>query len=378
MAKWITVAIVAALFFSAGLFAGHSVPFTKALATAPTAKINSGPASAVQKTTSEVTMESSVPNDANPASFVSHAAPVDSAEFRTAEMIEESTAGREHRAAIQNLIRQHFPDMDADVAEIWVETYAEMSLDEIIFILQQKRSASNEIGTGASLPDLLVTELLASNPEQTVDVAVRMVKSNLQSAYALGFRRMVVLPEAISDPESLTDEEKRCTPTTSFRSFESGPLVRSPIATHVALTKESSVMFLLEGNRLTRRGDFRLLKDRRLGVVSRCGEMASAESTPIPEDATEVQIAADGTIHFENATGETGQAGRIAVCSVTDLENLQSDDGVFFTVSDHGAVTMREDAADFLLTNTLEQANVDRSYENSLLAHLKLLSDPSL
>ena len=371
MAKWITVAIVAALLFSAGLFAGNSVPFTKALATAPTAKSSPGPADAVPKTERDIRVESAATDDFMPISFIRRASSEDSAEVRTAEMAEDRTADKEHRTAIQNLIRQRFPDTDADVAEVWVDAYAEMSLDEVSFILEQKRSAS--IGSGLSLPHSLMTEALTSNPEQTVDVAVRMVMTNLRSAFSPGFRRMVVLPEAIGDPELLTEHEQRNTPTTSFRSFESGPLITSPIATHVALTNESSAMFFLEGHRLTRRGDFRLLKDRRLGIVSRSGEMASAESTPIPEDATEVQIAANGTIHFKNAAGETREAGRIAVCRVTNLAKLESDDGVFFIASDHGTVTLCEDASAFLLRNTLEQSNVDRSYENSLLVYLKSL-----
>ncbi|MEJ7590718.1 MAG: hypothetical protein WKF77_04165 [Planctomycetaceae bacterium] len=386
MAKWITAAIVAALFFSVGLFAGHSVPFTTALAKGVIETSNPGRA-ADQKPFGDIPVDSTAADDSRPMAFVSHATAIENAEFRTAELMEQGVSGDEHRRAIRNLIQQHFPNTDAVAAEIWGETYAEMSLDEITFILEQKRLISHESCVGLSTSTMQSTPLqshnplaepLPLNPELAGDIAVRVVETNLRSAYSLGFRRMVVLPEAIPDPESWTPEKRRSAPATIFRSFEFGTLISSPIATHVALTQESSAMFFLEGNRLTRRGDFQLLADRRLGIVTSREEMASAESTPLPEGATNVQILQNGTIQFQNAAGETGEAGRIAVCNVRDLADLQSTDGVFFTATDAGDVIRHEDTSAMLRTHTLEQSNVDRLYENSLLAYLKSLSITSV
>lgn len=386
MAKWITAAIVAALFFSIGLFAGHSVPFTTAEATGVSEKSNPGRI-ADQRPRGDIPVDSTAADDSKPIAFISHSTAMENPAFRTAELMEPGVSGDEHRRAIRNLIQQHFPNTDAVAAEIWGETYAEMSLDEITFILEQKRLTSNGIGASLSaswmpsLPSLshtVLAEPLPSRPELAGDIAVRIVETNLRSAYSLGFRRMVVLPEAIPDPESWTPDKRRSAPVTIFRSFESGRLIASPMATHVALPQESSTMFCLEGNRLTRRGDFQMLADRRLGIVTSREEMASAESTPLPEGATNVQIMQNGTIHFRNAAGETGEAGRIAVCRVRDLADVQSTDGVFFTVTDAGDVTRCEDESAILLTHTLEQSNVDRSYENSLLAQLKSISDASV
>lgn len=386
MAKWITAAVFAALFFSVGLLAGHSVPFTKPLATGVTGKANPG-SDADQRLASDISVNSTAAADSTPTLFISHAATSEKAERLTTEPIVESASRDVHRTAIRDLIHRHFPNTDAVTAGIWVETFTEMSLDEIAFLLEQKRLTSKGIGVrlsaslmpSTSTPSLshtVLPEPLPSKQEQAGDFAVRVVEANLRSAYSLGFRRMVVLPEAISLPESRAGDKSRRAPVTCFRSFESGTLIGSPIATHVALTKENSTMFCLDGNRLTRRGDFQLLADRRLGIVTSSEELAAAESTPLPEDASDVQISQNGTIHFRNAAGDTEDAGRIAVCSVTDLADLQSDDGVFFVVSHPAKVARRDDASAFLQTNMLEHSNVDRSYENSLLTYLKSRNDP--
>jgi len=379
MAKWITVAIVAGLFFSVGLFAGHRVPSTKALATGVNEKSNPD-LTADQKPASDIPDDSTAEADSSTISFISHTNASDNAEQRTVELIVEGASSHEHQTDIRNLIRQHFPDTNGNVIDVWVETYADMSLDEVTFILEQKRRTSSEIGTAYSIPSLshpVQPDPLPSEPDQANDVAVRMVEANLRSAYSLGFRRTVVLPDTIADLESWTPDKPRSVSVTSFRSFESGTWISSPIGTHVALTKENSAMFCLEGNRLTRRGDFQMLADRRLGIVTSSEEIAAVESTPLPVGATDVQISQNGQIQFRNAAGETSEAGRIAVCSVTNLADLQSLDGVFFTGSDAGKITRHEDASALLLMKTLEQSNVDRSYENSLLEYLKSLSDSS-
>lgn len=378
MAKWITIAVAAALLFSAGLFAGNSVPFANALANGVAREANPEPA-ADSKPYGDISAESPNENDSNSISFVSHANASENAEQRSAEFIEKGTPNLGHRTEIRNLILQHFPNTDASVADVWVETYADMSLDEVRFILEQKQQSSNEIGNGFSVSSLahgVETAPSPSESNQQTSVLIQMVNTNLRCAYSIGYRRTVVLPEVVSHCESKTTAKSLGVLATCFRSFESGALIATPIATYVALTNEDSMMFCLEGNRLTRRGDFQLLPDRRLGIVTSGEQMASAESTPLPDDATDVQILQNGRIQFRNAAGVTGDAGRIAVCSVTDLAQLQSDDGVFFTASDDGNISPCADASAFLRPKSLEQSNVDRSYENSLLEHLKSLTDP--
>jgi len=335
----------------------------------------------------DLPMQAIAADDFQPISFVSHAAAEENKERLTAELLIAGPLPDDQRTAIRSLIHQHFPHTDAVDVEIWVETYADMNLDEIAFVLEQKRLTSKTIGVrdSASLTSLLpsVTHpVLAtqfhSSPEQSSEIAIRAVETNLRSAYSLGFRRTVVLPEAITDSKSSFAAQTQSVSTTSFRSFQSGTLISSPIGTHVALTNEHSTMFWLEGNCLTRRGDFQVLADRRLGIVTRNEEIAAAESTPLPEGATDVQVSQNGTIQFKDAAGETCEAGQIALCSVKDLAAMKSADGVFFTVRDAGDVMRRGDASAFLLTKMLEQSNVDPVSENSLLTLLKSLPDDAV
>ena len=257
-----------------------------------------------------------------------------------------------------------------------------MDLDEINFVLEQKKQTSSELGAGLSiLPAPSQSTAMGrstAKQESSLEGDVACVTTNLRSAYSLGYRRMVVLPEAVDTSASFTDHERRNIPSTRFRSFESGPLIQSPIATHVALSNESSVMFCLEGNRVTRRGDFQILADRRLGIITSSGEFAADGSTPLPEVVKDIQILQNGTVRFSNAAGETLEAGRIAVCSISNLADLRTSDGVLFLASDADQIMVMEDPASVLRRNSLEQSNVNRMDENSLLDHLKSLSNSSL
>ena len=394
MAKWITVALVAGLLFSAGLYAGHSVPFSNVLATGLKTQSNSVPVLVNQDLAGNASAASYTKNSDVPFSLISRAERVADADVRTAGLddrretdgtsaeVPDIAVSDAERAAIRKLILQHFPNTDSDLAEIWVATYAGMDLDEINFVLEQKKQTSSELGAGLSiLPAPSQSTAMGrstAKQESSLEGDVACVTTNLRSAYSLGYRRMVVLPEAVDISASFTDHERRNIPSTRFRSFESGPLIQSPIATHVALSNESSVMFCLEGNRVTRRGDFQILADRRLGIITSSGEFAADGSTPLPEVVKDIQILQNGTVRFSNATGETLEAGRIAVCSISNLADLQTSDGVLFLASDAGQIMVMEDPVSVLRRNSLEQSNVNRMDENSLLDHLKSLSNSSL
>ena len=105
--------------------------------------------------------------------------------------------------------------------------------------------------------------------------------------------------------------------------------------------------------------------------------MASAESTPIPEEALNIRVATNGVIQYQNPAGETCEAGRISVCRVTNPAELQSEDGVIFESQNADNPALHGDSADFLQPKTLEQSNVDQTYENLLLTHLKSLTQTS-
>ena len=399
MAKWITLALVAVLLFSVGLYAGHSVPFSDVVATGPTSPSTPTAAAVNQDLAGNASAASSSKNNNVPFSLISRAEPVASVEIRTAKFEDfQATDGNNagvsdalasgvaasdaERAAIRKLILQHFPNTDSDLAEIWVETYAGMDLDEINFVLEQKKHTSSELGAGLSILDRSsqssILGPLTSKPESPFDRDIALVTTNLRSAYSIGYRRMVVLPEVVDPSASSTDVERRNFSSTRFRSFESGPLLHSPIATHVALANESTVMFCLEGNRVTRRGDFQILADRRLGIITSCGEFAAEGSKPLPEDAKDVHILQNGTVRFSNAAGETLEAGHIAVGHISKLADLQTNDGVLFLAADASQLKVLEHPDSVLRLNSLEQSNVNRVDEISLREHFKSLSISSL
>lgn len=414
MVKWITLALVAALLFSAGLYAGHRVPFSAVLAQGAASRgvtTQAVPSKIVARQDTVEDSDTHFPSQSGdvPATFISHAESVADAEVRTAEFedlrttdghnaddsdiaatdiaVSDVAVSDAERAAIRKLILQHFPNTKSDLAEIWVETYAGMDPDEINFVLEQKKQTSSELGATRETYSASLTSSLSSTaiipsqttePERGLDRDIAIVTTNLRSAYSIGYRRIVVMPEAVDSSASPTEVEPRDNSSTRFRSFESGPLIQSPIATHLALSSDTSVMFCLEGNRVTRRGDFQILKDRRLGIVTSRGEFAALESTALPAEAKDIHILQNGTVSFTNAAGEAVEAGRITVCCIKKLADLQTNDGVLFQASDEGQLDVLEHPDSVLRFNCLEQSNVNRLDENPLLEHLKSLRNSSL
>lgn len=385
MAKLIVLVLASGLFFSVGLIAGQRVLSfdettpERGTTESQSAKYSGSSGTALRTAEAYVgpTVDSSNPHSLVSSTSVLPAEDLSSSE-RTESALEDqikqgSTAAQ--RGSILKLIQQRFPDTDAAVAEIWADTYAEMDPDEVTFILDQKHRISSGLGAAVALPPnnsvAAISESLKSTPEPAVSSAIRIVETNLCSAYSLGYCRMVVFPEASSQSGVAVTATGVEPESTSFRCFQPGPLIQSPFATHVALSKSDSSMFCLENNRVTRRGDFQLLKNRRLGIITSRGEFAAADSTPIPEDAAKIRITMNGTIQYQNADGEVCESGRVSVCTVKDFSELQSADGVIFELMNPGDGIIHGDAAGLLVTNCLEQSNVDRTYENSLLTHLK-------
>ena len=119
MVKWITVTIVAGLFFLVGLFAGHSVPSQKmAIATDRNAQAKLVHIAEL-KPILDLPMQAIAADDLQPISFVSHAAAEENKERLTAELLIAGPLPDDQRTAIRSLIHQHFPHTDAVDVEIW-------------------------------------------------------------------------------------------------------------------------------------------------------------------------------------------------------------------------------------------------------------------
>ena len=283
-----------------------------------------------------------------------------------------------HNGVLQ-LILKAFPNADPETAKIWEEAFSEMDLSDVEFILEQKRLLSESL---ESLPTTTTEmRLLPDGTEfdsadaEPLNRAIHRVSLNLSGSWTVGFRGTVLLPEAVchrSRDEDRKNEQKFR--SLMFYSFDPGKRISSPLPLHVALpADDGALMFCLEGNLLTRRGDFQLLADRRVGLTTHGGPVPLLHSSILPESAMDVSISDGGEIQYVDTAGMTVIAGRVAVARVVDLSELSSDDGVFFVTRSSESLLTPEPDKIRLSTGILELSNVDRENEQALLSHLQSL-----
>jgi hypothetical protein len=284
-----------------------------------------------------------------------------------------AAAHPEARRQLESLIRRMFPDAKPDTISVWAEAYDGMDLGEVEFILEQKRAMSgsldSEIATamlGTPLGTASAETLLSPQNLSPIVEAQNAIRMNLQCAWSSGYRRMVVIPEAVNNQSLAGVVSSTPRQVTMFRSFETGRLQPSPVPTHVAIgSKNGALMFCLEGNMYTRRGDFQRLADGRLGLVTSTGSFALKDSTPIPESTTTPEITPMGEI-FYDAGGQPTSAGHVGIVELSELNRLQTVDGVFFT-SETPMQSPVEALQAELVIHSLELSNVNRSDDTQLL-----------
>lgn len=119
------------------------------------------------------------------------------------------------------------------------------------------------------------------------------------------------------------------------------------------------------GTGYTRNGEFHLDADR--NVVNAAGYQLLAGDTPlvIPAGATELNIAADGTVSAKNAAGNLVDLGQIGL---TDFSNpaalTNAGNGIVLATPEAGQATAVEAGADTLIAQrALERSNVDMAQE---------------
>lgn len=395
MQQFLTFAIASAVLFTAGLLAGQNVNHADEVVSSP---VISTPATVENDSISSDELavdplEKPMPSQVMNASHQRHEEVIDGYIFSSLDgtndstkalpsSIEETTeisnapanvANPEAQAQLKSLISHMFPDASSETVAIWAESYEGMDLSEVQFILEQKRSLSSsldsEIATamlGTPLGTIPANSLLSQLPASPIVEAQNAVRMNLQGAWSSGYRRMVVIPEAVNNqsPAGIVSSVPRH--VTMFRSFETGRLQPSPVPTHVAIgSKNGALMFCLEGNMFTRRGDFQRLEDGRLGLVTSSGSRALKDATAIPESTTKIEITPMGEI-LCHADGRPSCAGHVGIVELSEMNRLQTVDGVFFTSETpmESPVTALE--AD-LTIHQLELSNVSRSDETQLL-----------
>ena len=400
MQQFLAFAIASAVLFTAGLIAGQGVNPSDESVLAPATVPNAASEDNVSKDSApggttqipdeapEKPMPSAVMNASHQrqeevtdryffSSVDAATETSETSETASKQDIESATptvaADPEARRQLESLIRRMFPDAKPDTISVWAEAYDGMDLGEVEFILEQKRAMSgsldSEIATamlGTPLGTNSAAALLSPQAASPIGEAQNAIRMNLQCAWSSGFRRMVVIPEAVNNQSHAGIVSSAPRQVTMFRSFETGRLQPSPVPTHVAIgSKNGALMFCLEGNMFTRRGDFQRLADGRLGLVTSTGNYALRDSTPIPESITSIEITPMGEIYYD-ANGQPTSAGHVGIVELSDLNRLQTVDGVFFT-----SETLKESAVTAseveLVTYVLELSNVNRSDDAQLL-----------
>ncbi|MCA9065528.1 MAG: hypothetical protein KDA96_20815 [Planctomycetaceae bacterium] len=271
------------------------------------------------------------------------------------------------------IVTEFFPDEDPELLRIWAVQYAGMPAEEVRFILEQKQRVSGfslRPGAEESTESQRLFLTVSSTREEALDgeaaaECVAWVEDNLRNTHTIGFRRRSLRSEPDSS-QTLTYRE--------VRSFEPGVLIASADSLHVALPPDSELMFSLDqGALLTRRGDFCLLENGSIGLRVRGQEY---ELLALPEDVRggDVSIRVDGTVVASEAgSTEERVVGAVPAVSVTNAAQLDSVDGVFFSIPPESRVRVQPVEAVALIPQSLELSNVNRDDEWQLLDHLSRL-----
>jgi flagellar basal body rod protein FlgG len=99
--------------------------------------------------------------------------------------------------------------------------------------------------------------------------------------------------------------------------------------------------------------------------VTSSGSYALKDSTPIPESVTSIEITTSGEIMYD-AEGQPVSAGYVGIVELSELNRLQTVDGVFFTSETLDASSVPGANAE-LTTYHLEMSNVNRTDDTQLL-----------
>lgn len=270
--------------------------------------------------------------------------------------------------AIRDLILQMNPDVDPETASIWAESLSGLPLDEAAFLLEQRSlsvpTAGNSFLSSASR-DVESIQSAASGFQPdgkglSLDAAIEQVRSNLSNAWSPGHRRVVVLPEAVASGSS--GRTFRASRTVSL---SPGRMISSANPLHVALPAEDErLMFLLEDGQLTRRGDFAVLSDSRIGLRTASGELA-IEGSPVLDAPAGTDIMPNGDILSAGTV-----IGRLAIVRVSSQAVVTITNGACLRASD----TPERVTSDVVLhVGSLELSNVDVPEERQLLDMLTSL-----
>ncbi|MFM7057525.1 MAG: hypothetical protein ACKO2P_11455 [Planctomycetota bacterium] len=274
------------------------------------------------------------------------------------------TAPGDHEVACR-LIRQAFPDADATTVNVWAETFQGLSPVEIHDILEQKKLLSGSLDS-SFFPGLGSREPIgmAVRSPDIREQERQICRQNLRHAWAVGYRRRLMLPGV---PGNCHPEPTGAAAVTAtgqdFIDFSSGRQVRSPQPLHVAFAASPLHMFLLEDGRLTRRGDFSILPTLQPGLMTASGPGPLRGAPRIEDRERRLRVSETGELQAAVEGDSWSVIGRLTAVEVLRPELLTTDDGVHFqaTAPEAWRELLPEEIR--LLPGTLELSNVNSAEE---------------
>jgi hypothetical protein len=268
---------------------------------------------------------------------------------------EESGPARADTDQLPHVVRtieRYFPEMDAESVAIWAEQYASTPIEELEFLLEQKKLMGG-FESSAFLNELnAVSDQIGLSETHSAIVertASELAEFNIQNLLRPGYRQQLLLPSG-----DLTDSQ-----SAPVFDFSPGRSIVTGQPLHLMIQDGPSYMFRLEpGNRVTRCGRFERMGDGRLAVRA-AGELIPLYESPvIPTDPDTLRVANTGQTFQDTTDGIAELPGPIPIVMIRSLGRLTSSDGVIFEV-DEPAEVLTQHEPSLLIQGQLELSNVD-------------------
>ncbi|MFO0427232.1 MAG: hypothetical protein ACK526_11765 [Planctomyces sp.] len=319
---------------------------------------------------------------------------------------------RPRRADLSQVIDQLAPDASPDERQVWLEEFAELSAEELVFFLQQRKTSGSgsllsglkaenldDLKESSVQPDPLklvsltqASESLDLKPkavEEFFSIAEQSVRANLLNSNVPGYRAAVTLqspgwPNTESSGDSKVSDSSNLR---QVRQLKRGSLIHSGDPLHVALPDHPGLMFCLADGRLTRRGDFQNTESGLIltgggnstqpaGTTVGDGEKIFSEKDAL---SSVVRITSSGEVMSRDNDGKEFSAGRLKIVELRHPQNLKTSDGVFFVMADAEDVLRELSPGEITLTERcFESSNVTASEEWSALESIRRMQSEFL
>lgn len=302
---------------------------------------------------------------------------------------QEEDASKRQRT--RELIQQHFPKLDKNSVNGWVDSYSGMSERELIQLLQQRKlMGGGSAGFGdlkLNLPtfDLGTPAEQEAPSEQTVSERAKLIQASVQEGLAIVRRNRFGQKVAGHRCEGfcftfsgLPDSELDTLTIHKSWDLKPGAHQKTGRPLDLCLIDDGRAMFRLEpGCVLTRCGRFIRLEDGRLGQVVGGKPLAVFPEVRVPVSvkAMQADLATTESATRKKASGQKSQ-GEFQCVRILDASLLASSNGVYFTVAEEDRPGAFEGSARVRVqTGVLELSNFESQEQQHLQDSLQEISD---